>query len=100
MPPRQAHARRTGRRLDQFARIAGWGHRNAGLRLLDKFERSAGQPYLFPHLRQAVEDAWARAGVAGIDAIDGVETHDCFTTTEYVALDHLGLTAPGPTSRA
>ena len=26
---------------------------------------------------------------------DGVETHDCFTTTEYVALDHLGLTAPG-----
>ncbi len=76
-------------------RIAGWGHRNAGLRLLDKLERSRGQPYLFPHLRQTLEDAWRRAGVAGVDAMDGVETHDCFTTTEYMAIDHLGLTAPG-----
>ncbi|MGO4390388.1 acetyl-CoA acetyltransferase [Variovorax sp. M-6] len=77
------------------ARIAGWGHRNAGLRLLDKLERSRGQPYVFPHVRQTLEDAWRRAGVGGIDAIDGVETHDCFTTTEYMAIDHLGLTAPG-----
>jgi acetyl-CoA C-acetyltransferase len=29
-----------------------------------------------------------------------VETHDCFTTTEYVALDHLGLTPPGQSWRA
>jgi len=76
-------------------RIAGWGHRNAGLRLLDKLERSRGERYVFPHLRQAIEDAWRRAGVAGIDAMDGVETHDCFTATEYMAIDHLGLTAPG-----
>jgi acetyl-CoA C-acetyltransferase len=27
--------------------------------------------------------------------MDGVETHDCFTTTEYTAIDHLGLTPPG-----
>ena len=42
-----------------------------------------------------MEDAWRRAGVGGIDAIEGVETHDCFTTTQYMAIDHLGLTAPG-----
>jgi len=81
-------------------RIAGWGHRNAGLRLLDKFERSQGQPYVFPHLRQTLEDAWRRAGVTGVEAMDGVETHDCFTTTEYVAIDHLGLTPPGQSWQA
>lgn len=94
------HARRTGRSLERMARIAGWGHRNAGLRLLDKFERSRGARYVFPHLRTALEDAWRRAGVEGVDAMDGVETHDCFTTTEYVAIDHLGLTPPGESWRA
>jgi acetyl-CoA C-acetyltransferase len=94
------HARRTGRSLARMPRIAGWGHRNAGLRLLDKLERSQGQPYVFPHLRQTLEDAWRRAGVPGIEAVDGVETHDCFTTTEYVAIDHLGLTPPGQSWQA
>lgn len=96
----QAHARRTGRSLDQFAHIAGWGHRNAGLRLQDKFDRSPAEGLMFPHLRQAIEDAWRRADVPGIEAMDGVETHDCFTTTEYVAIDHLGLTAPGQSWQA
>ncbi len=96
----QAHARRTGQRLEDIPRISGWGHRNAGLRLQDKFDRSQGQPYVFPHLRQALEDAWRRAGVSGVDAMDGVETHDCFTTTEYAAIDHLGLTPPGQSWQA
>ena len=67
---------------------------------MDKFERSEGQAYMFPHVRQTIEDAWKRAGVPGIDAMDGIETHDCFTTTEYVAIDHLGLTAPGQSWQA
>ncbi len=96
----QAHARRTGRRLEDIPRISGWGHRNAGLRLQDKFDRSQGQAYVFPHLRQALEDAWKRAGVPGVEAMDGVETHDCFTTTEYAAIDHLGLTPPGQSWQA
>ncbi len=96
----QEHARRSGTTLDKLPRIAGWGHRNAGLRLKDKFERSAGEPYVFPHVRQTIEDAWRRAGVPDIAAMDGVETHDCFTTTEYMAIDHLGLTAPGQSWQA
>ena len=94
------HARQSGRPLSQTARIAGWGHRNAGLRLRDKLERSLGQPYVFPHVRQTIEDAWRRAGLSGIEAIDGVETHDCFTTTQYMAIDHLGLAPPGQSWRA
>jgi acetyl-CoA C-acetyltransferase len=90
-------ARRTGR---QGARITGWGHRNAGLRFHDKIARSQGADYVFPHVRQTITDAWARAGIGGIGDVQGVETHDCFTTTEYIALDHLGLTAPGQSWQA
>jgi len=84
----------------KLPRISGWGHRNAGLRLKDKLERSAGQPYVMPHVRQTIEDAWKRAGVAGIADMSGIETHDCFTTTEYMAIDHLGLTPPGQSWQA
>ena len=94
------HARRTGVTLPGLARITGWGHRNAGLRLKDKFERSRSQPLVFPHLREAIAAAWQRAGVAGVDAVDGIETHDCFTITEYMAIDHFGLTAPGQSWQA
>ena len=100
--PRYAaeYARRRGMALDRLPRISGWGHRNAGLRLKDKLERSQGSSLVFPHVRQTIEDAWRRAGVPGIEAISGVETHDCFTTTEYMAIDHLGLTAPGQSWQA
>lgn len=90
-------AQRTGR---QGARITGWGHRNAGLRFHDKIARSQGADYVFPHVRKTITDAWARAGIGGIGDVQGVETHDCFTTTEYIALDHLGLTAPGQSWQA
>ena len=96
----RAHAQRRGSSIDKLPRIAGWGHRNAGLRLKDKLERSRDAAYVFPHVRQTIEDGWRRAGVSGIEAMSGVETHDCFTTTEYMAIDHLGLTAPGQSWRA
>ncbi len=94
------HAKSLGVPMNSMARIAGWGHHNAGLKFKDKLARSRDAAYVFPHVRQTVEDAWRRAGVAGIDGIDGVETHDCFTTTEYMAIDHLGLTAPGQSWQA
>ena len=96
----QQHARKRGVGISSMARIAGWGHHTAGLRLKDKLERSKDAPFVFPHVRQTIEDAWRRAGVAGIEQIDGVETHDCFTTTEYMAIDHLGLTPPGQSWQA
>jgi acetyl-CoA C-acetyltransferase len=52
-----------------------------------------------PHLADAVVDARRRAGVA-LDDLDGLETHDCFTTTEYLAIDHVGLTPPGQSWQA
>ena len=95
-----AHAARTGLRLEQLPRILGWGHHNAPLRLKDKLAYSAGAEFVFPHVRQTIVDAFGRAGLAGADALDGIETHDCFTATEYMAIDHFGLTPPGQSWRA
>jgi acetyl-CoA C-acetyltransferase len=77
------------------ARIAGWGHRNASLSLQDKLDASAGAEYVFPHLRDAITDALARAGVEDVFDLDGIETHDCFTASQYLAIDHFGITKPG-----
>lgn len=82
------------------ARILGWGHRTGGLALDAKLARSADAPYLVPHLRDAITDAYARAGVAGPEELDGAEVHDCFSITEYLAIDHLGVTPPGQAGRA
>lgn len=66
----------------------------AGLPLQAKFDRSQQQPYVFPHVRQVVTDAFARAGIADVSGIDGIETHDCFSMSEYMAIDHFGITEP------
>ena len=45
-------------------------------------------------------DALSRAGMADIYRCDGVEVHDCFSVTEYMAIDHFGITPPGESWRA
>jgi acetyl-CoA C-acetyltransferase len=97
----RAHATRNGRRLASRARIDGWGHRTAGLGLDAKLAAAtATSPFLLPHLRDCITDAYRRAGIDGPAQLDGAEVHDCFTVTEYLAVDHLGLTAPGDAWRA
>jgi acetyl-CoA C-acetyltransferase len=88
--------RENGATLDgPVARIAGWGHRSTSLSLQDKLDASAHADYLFPHVRDAINDAFSRAGVEDVFALDGIETHDCFTISQYMAIDHFGLTKPG-----
>lgn len=82
-----------------LARIEGWGHRTVGLDLAAKLARSAGDPYVMPHVRGTVLDAFCRAGV-DLEAMDGFEVHDCFTPSEYLAIDHIGLTGPGESWKA
>jgi acetyl-CoA C-acetyltransferase len=87
-------------RTANSARIAGWGHGTAGLSLQAKFDRSQGQPYVFPHVRQVVQDAFRRAQIADVTKLDGIETHDCFSMSEYMAIDHFGITGPGESWKA
>ena len=82
------------------ARIAGWGHGAAALPLQPKLDRSHGQPYVFPHVRRVVADAFRRAEIPGVTGLDGIETHDCFSMSEYMAIDHFGITEPGESWKA
>jgi len=82
-----------------IGRIEGWGHRTVGLGLRQKLQRDSGNPYVLPHVRAAVHDALGRAQT-DLDGIDGFEVHDCFTPSEYLAIDHIGLTGPGESWKA
>ena len=81
------------------ARIEGWGHRTVGLGLRQKLDRDRDELYVMPHVRRAVTDAFDRAHVT-LEDLDGFEVHDCFTPTEYLAIDHIGLTGPGESWKA
>ena len=96
----EAWAAKHGRSLDDVAQIKGWGHRTVGLPYREKVSRSADSPYVMPHVRQTITDAFDRAGVPDVFALDGIETHDCFTSSEYLAIDHFGITQPGESWKA
>lgn len=82
-----------------IGRIDGWGHRTVGLGLQQKLDRASDGPYVLPHVRATVLDALRRARMT-LDDLDGIEVHDCFTPSEYLAIDHIGLTGPGESWKA
>ncbi len=94
------YARSKNIHLSDIPCIKGWGHHSAPLLLERKLELSAGQPLLFPHAKATFDDALSRSGFKSINDLDGLETHDCFTITEYMAIDHCGLTEPGESWQA
>lgn len=54
---------------------------------------------MLPHVRTTVLDAFDRAHIT-LDDVDGFEVHDCFTPSEYLGIDHIGLTSPGESWKA
>ncbi len=96
-------ASRRSTSLDDAGRIAGWGHHTSRMALADKLADSRDDPYVAPHVRATVVDALGRASLGDRPvrhALDAIEVHDCFTTTEYLAIDHFGITEPGESWRA
>jgi acetyl-CoA C-acetyltransferase len=94
------YAERRGLKLPQLPRILGWGHRTAPIEFAVKMAESRTNPYVLPHTRQAIVDAFKRAAIADVWGVSGIETHDCFTTSEYMAIDHFGITEPGESWKA
>lgn len=74
--------------------VKGFGHRVAPMQFTKKLEESRDMDYILPWTRQAVVDAYCRAGVT-VNDIDFFETHDCFTSSEYAAISAFGITEPG-----
>ncbi|MGQ0431198.1 MAG: acetyl-CoA acetyltransferase [Microthrixaceae bacterium] len=96
----EAWAAAHGRSVDELPRVLGWGHRTVGLPYAEKVRRSKEDEYVLPHVRRAITDAFARAGIASVREVDAIETHDCFTPSEYAAIDHFGITSPGKSWQA
>lgn len=98
--PRFAHrwAQRTGTSLDRLARIDGWGYRTCFVDPPGSGDN--GDDLLFPQVRATMIDAMSRAGIANVDEFDLMEVHDSCSLAEYVAIDHLGITAPGQSWQA
>jgi acetyl-CoA C-acetyltransferase len=94
------YAKKQGISLNDVPHIKGWGHRSAPLLFEEKMRISKDQALIFPHAAQMASDALMRAGLESVTDLDGLETHDCFTITEYMAIDHWGLTAPGESWKA
>ena len=74
--------------------VKGYGHRNAPLLFEKKIMENSQSDYVLPWTRQAILDAYKRSGLT-VDDIDVFETHDCFTSSEYVAISAFGITEPG-----
>jgi acetyl-CoA C-acetyltransferase len=94
------YAARRSLKLEQLPRLLGWGHRTAPMKFDTKMIESRNGPYVLPHTRQAIVDAFRRAGLFDVWSVQGIETHDCFTTSEYMAIDHFGITKPGESWKA
>ena len=74
--------------------VKGFGHRNAPFLFEKKIKDNANSKFVLPWTRQTVLDAYRRSGLS-VDDIDVFETHDCFTSSEYVAISAFGITDPG-----
>ncbi|MHC4113882.1 MAG: acetyl-CoA acetyltransferase [Planctomycetota bacterium] len=94
------YARRRSISIDQIPRILGWGHTTAPIEFQKKISNSKNANFVLPQTRKAILDAFDRAGISSCGNLDAIETHDCFTTSEYMAIDHFGLTEPGQSWRA
>lgn len=90
--------------LEDIPYIKGWGHTTAPMMMSTKMAESASESasggYVFPWTRKAITDAYARAQISGPDDLDAIETHDCFSITEYMAIEHFGITKPGEAWKA
>lgn len=73
--------------------IKGYGHRTAPMFFDKKMADNKGSKYILPGTRQAVLDAYKRAGLT-VDDIDVFETHDCFTCSEYAAISSFEINEP------
>jgi acetyl-CoA C-acetyltransferase len=94
------YAEKRNLELKDIPAILGWGHTTAHIEFEKKIAESADSKYVLPITRKAITDAFELAEIRNCWDLQAIETHDCFTTSEYMAIDHFGLTKPGESWKA
>ncbi len=91
------YAQKRGLTLSQLPRIKGFAHSTmpTELEVKRRLSRESGSDHYMPHLKNSIDQAIQRAGMKDIRELDAMELHDCFSITEYMIIDHAGLTPPG-----
>lgn len=74
--------------------VKGWGHRVAPFMFDSKIEDSRSNQYVLRWTRLSIIEAYRRANLS-VNDISFFETHDCFTSSEYLAISSFGITEPG-----
>ncbi|MBN2802224.1 MAG: thiolase domain-containing protein [Deltaproteobacteria bacterium] len=90
----ESYCKEMGMTIDELPYIAGYGHRNAPVSYSKKIEYAKDSDIIIPWTRQTIQDAYKMASVT-VDDLDLIETHDCFTSSEYAAISCFGITKPG-----
>lgn len=80
--------------IENVPYVKGYGHRTAPMLFEKKIHEQPESHYILPWTRQTILDAYNRSGLS-VEDIDVFETHDCFTSSEYVAISAFGITEPG-----
>lgn len=93
------YLRKHSLKSETVSKISGSGQRVAPMLFADKLIESYDNSYILPWTRQAIIDALDKAKLKP-EAIDFYETHDCFTSSEYMAISAFGLTLPGEEFKA
>src|ERR1700731_1374527 len=84
----EKYLKRTGRDKSKLVRLLGFGHTTDYLALAKKDAPT------FSTARKAATNAFSMANLKPRD-MQGAEVHDCFSITEIVAYEILGLAEPG-----
>ncbi len=88
------HAKKINIPPSQIPRIKGWGFTVAPVTFSGKINQTTQDRHVLPWTKQAVDDAYAMSKLS-IKNIDVIETHDCFTSSEYACISAFGITRPG-----
>ncbi len=71
--------------------IKGYGVTIAPFTFAEKMKQRKKSEHLLPWTVRAVSDAYTMAGLS-IRNMDTIETHDCFTSSEYACISAFGIT--------
>lgn len=88
------YAKKTNYSLSQIPKIKGYGFNVAPILFSEKIKQASASPHILPWTKKAVDDAYDMAKMT-IKNIDCIETHDCFTSSEYACISSFGLSVPG-----
>jgi len=88
------YAKKRSIKTNKISKIKGMGFTVAPITFAEKISQATGMRHILPWTKEAVDDAYTMSKLT-IKNIDVIETHDCFTSSEYACISAFRLCKPG-----